>query len=340
MTVEHAAPGVAAKLRQTAPVARRRRLESDPRALPPAVRGSPGLPTATPATERRGMRFWIMSDLRVDRAPGFRLPDPLPAFDAMLVAGGVMPGIEASLRWLAEALRGRQGDRPVVLVPGPTEFRSDVPLPEALERGRSLARDLGMHLLQDETLRLGFAEAPGTQLVAATLWTDWALEGAFKGQLARIKARHAWPGSERILLRPDRAFSPIDALGAHARSRAYIEDVLAGIAHQATLGCRPPPNPIVQGVRPGDRAVVLTCHAPSGRSLPADWDGWFADTPQAASRASNLEGIMEQWGAPVLWVHGACPAPVDYMIKRTRVVANPGDVPPGGAFDGSCVVCA
>lgn len=307
---------------------------SSPRPPSPDVHGHAPVALGT----RMPLRCWIMSDLRIDRHPEFALPDPLPDFDVLLVAGGIAPGLDASLAWLARALDGRQGGRPVVMVPGNVEFWTDTPLVEALVRGRELAATLGIQLLSDDTVRLDGPDGRGIHVIGATLWTDWTLRGAFQGRLARVGARHGWPDGDRILLRRGRPWSPLDALAVHARSRAYIEDALTGIVHQA-LGCPCPPKALVKDVRLGDRAVVLTCHAPSRHSLPYDWPGWLMDGWVAASCASDLEDVLQSWGAPTLWVHGNVPAPVDYVIDRTRVVANPrGASEPSPVFDPRIVV--
>ena len=268
------------------------------------------------------LRLWVVSDLRVDLDPAFALPDPLPDFDALVVAGGIAPGLDRAIRWLSTALDGRQGDRPVILVPGNVEYWSDIPLVEALARGRAVARDVGVTLLSDDAVRLRSPDGSGLFVVGATLWTDWALDGGVAGRAARVAAKHSWIDGDRILLRRDRPLSPLDALGAHARSRAYVEDALTAIVYQS-LGFACPPKALVEGVRPGDRAMVVTFHAPSRRSLHGDWAGWYGDAWVAASRASDLEGVMRSWGAPALWVHGNAPTAVDYAIARTRIVANP-----------------
>lgn len=285
--------------------------------------GGPSGDGASPAVR---LKLWILSDLRIDRDPGFHLPDPLPDHDALLVAGGVSLDLEASLRWLEGELRDRPDRRPVVMVAGRSEHGSGVPVVTALARGRDLARELGMHFLADDAVRLQNAGGAGIVVVGSTLWTDWSLNGPFKGQLARVAAKHSWRDGKRMLLRPGRPWTPIDALGVHARSRAFLEDSLTNIVIQS-VGFRPPPLSMVKGVRPGDRAVVLTHHAPSRRSLGPDWPGWHADEWVAAACASNLDDIMHAWGAPVLWVHGGMSGPVDYVLGRTRVVSNPRDRP-------------
>jgi hypothetical protein len=195
---------------------------------------------ASVGSRRENARFWILSDLLVDRNPEFRLPDPLPEFDVLLVAGGVAIGLDVALNWLARALDGRQGNRPVLMVAGSAELWSETPMVEAVARGRELARDLGIHLLADDAVRIGPEAGGGTVVVGATLWTDWCLEGSFEGRLARVAARHSWADCRRVLLRRGRPWSPLDALGAHARSRGYIEDALTSIVCQSLNVARGP----------------------------------------------------------------------------------------------------
>lgn len=266
--------------------------------------------------------FWVLSDLRVDLRPDLALPEPLPAFDAMLVAGNVGPGLSASLTWLARALDGRQGRRPVCVVPGNVEYRSGTPMAEALARGRELAADLGLVLLSDDAFRFGPAHGDGTVVVGATLWTDWQLGASSGRPPARVAARTAWEEAGRIELRRGRPLTPLDTLAMHARSRAFIEDALTSAAI-GSLGLPPGPNACVDTALPGDAAVVVTCHAPTPRSLPVDWEGWHADPWLPASLASEAAAAMAAWGAPSLWVHGNVPAAADHRVAKTRVVANP-----------------
>lgn len=290
-------------------------------------RGSPG---------GRPMRLWAMSDLRIDTS-AFTFPEDLPDFDAIIVAGGVSTCLEASLRWLAHALDGRHGSRPVILVPGAHEFWNGRPKAETLRRGRALAADLGIALLSDAVVRLDDGHGGGVHVVGATLWSDWALNGPPKATNARAYARYYHADCKRISLGLDTPYLPHDAAGAHARSRAFIEDVLSSVVVQAS-GFGVSPVALIQDAVPGDRAVVVTHHAPTGRSLP---DHLFetCDEWVPASLASDLEGIMGAWGAPRIWIHGHVPRAVDIRIGKTRVVANPRCTERGAApFDPTLIV--
>lgn len=267
------------------------------------------------------MKLWLMSDLGVEQAP-FAMPDPLPDFDALVVAGDVAADPEASVRWLAAALGPARAGRPIVLVPGDGEFRAAGPMRAALLRAKAVARDLGIVVLADAAVRLDDGHGHGVHVIGATLWTDWSLDGPGTAGIARGYARHYWPGREEVRMDGGRRMTPHDAAGLHARSRAFIEDALAGIV-VGEGGFARAPNPLVPIVAAGDRAVVVTHFAPSRSSLPPDLARRQADPWRATFYASDLESVMRAWGAPALWLHGHVPRPVDYRIGDTRVVANP-----------------
>ncbi|TXN25052.1 metallophosphoesterase [Methylobacterium sp. WL9] len=268
-----------------------------------------------------GLRLWVMSDMRIDRRP-LAMPDPLPDFDAFVVAGNVCPGLEASLRWLADTLHGRQGRRPVVLVPGNVEFWDGRPKGESLRRGRILAEDLGIALLSDTALRVEDRNGSGVHFVGSTLWTDWALHGRKAATLARGYARHYHRDNGRIAVAEGVPYRPHDAAGAHARSRAFIEDVLLSIK-VAAQGFGLSSTALVEDVRPGDRAVVVTHHAPSRASLCSRLSSDACEPWISASCASDVEDAMRTWAAPAAWIHGHVLSPADHAVGRCRVVANP-----------------
>lgn len=310
--------------------------------LKPALRGhvegkgADSLPAVSDKASPSTLRLWVLSDLSVDGC-AFGLPKAMPEFDALVLAGDISDCLERSIRWLATELDGRQGSRPVILVPGNREFWNGRPKAETLRRGRALAVALGITLLSDEVIRLDDGQGAGVHVIGATLWTDWALNGTYKATIARGYARHRLPDCRNIRLGPDTRYLPHDAAGAHARSRAFIEDALGCIKVQAG-GYGISPVALVRNAVPGDRAVVVSHHAPSRRSLPADmselYDEWVP-----TRYASNLDEVLHSWEAPKLWVHGHVPRPVDIRIGKTRVVANPrGPVGADTAFDPVLIV--
>ena len=296
----------------------------------------PGKPGAVCAHDKRSepvpYRLWILSDLRIDQAP-YTLPDPLPDFDVLLVAGGIAPGLCRSVRWLAEALDGRQGTRRVVVVPGPAEFLDGEPVGEALAEAVPLGSAMGITVLHDGAVRFGDPLRPGLFILGATLWIDFALDGFENARIARAHARNRWLVSGRASSARGVPFLPHDAAGAHARSRAYIEDALNSLAVGAGLYGHAP-NPALPGIRPGDRAVVVTAYAPSRSCLPPTFARPILDPWRVCWHASDLDAVMQGWGAPVAWVHGNVPKAGDLRIGQTRVVSNPRDArDPTGGFD-------
>ena len=73
-----------------------------------------------------------------------------------------------------------------------------------------------------------------------------------------------------------------------------------------------------QAERAGERAVVVTHHAPSALSVPA----WRRDDAIGSLHGSALDGLIERY-EPRLWVHGSPYGRVDERLGATRLVANP-----------------
>lgn len=305
--------------------------------VPPPTADAPGtvapdLPARRPSADPVPLRLWVLSDLRIDLDP--LVLDGEPAeFDAVVVAGGVCPGLCRSVRWLAGALEGRRGDRPVILVPGPAEFCDGVPVGEALAEAAPLARDLGIALLHDSSIRLGPPEWNGVHVLGATLWPDFAVDGASSAREARAHARHRWPVRNLASSAPGVPFLPHDAAGAHHRSRAFVEDALSSIAVGGGSYGRASAA-IIPGILLGDRAVVVTAYAPSRSCLPPELAEPLLDPWRVCWHASDLDTAMHAWGAPGAWIHGNVPTVLDRRVGRTRVVSNPrnrGD--PAAGFD-------
>ena len=255
------------------------------------------------------MRLWIFNDLHRDVGTPW-IPPAIPDADVAVVAGDVGQGLVESVTWLAEAIRPHMR---VVLVAGNHEFYRRTH-PEEVALGRRAAQALGIDLLEDDTVGID-----GVAFSGCTLWTDYALDGASLVPVAMENARRYMNDHRRIAwaTRPSwKRFRPEEACGLHRASRAFLDDAL-----------RP---------RPDDRRarVVITHHAPSGRSIVAK----YAGKPFNPCYPSNLDDLVERSG-PALWVHGHVHDSQDYRIGGTRVVCNPkgyGDENP--AFDPGLVV--
>src|ERR1700737_3195502 len=90
----------------------------------------------TPTTEALTMRLWIVSDLHLELTRGWDLPAgrARPAFDVMVVAGDLIPGMERGVRWLTQ----RVTDEKILYVAGNHEgFGRDID--RTVEKARQAA---------------------------------------------------------------------------------------------------------------------------------------------------------------------------------------------------------
>lgn len=233
------------------------------------------------------MRLRILSDLHHEHFPGGR---KLPEVDAdvVILAGDIHEHLQG-LHWAREAFPDAQ----IVYVSGNHEFYN-ADLPELTQAMRNLARALDIHFLENDAVVLG-----NVRVLGATLWTDFQLYGEHSAELAIEQAQ---------LLMPD--FSCVDYFTqpfTPPMSRDLCEASCEWLAAELALPF-------------AGRTVVVTHHAPSGRSIPAHYVG---DSLSPAF-ASNLEHLAERCD---LWVHGHVHERMDYRIGNARIVANPGAYP-------------
>jgi hypothetical protein len=141
------------------------------------------------------------------------------------------------------------------------------------------------------------------RVVAATLWTDFALFGPSRRQEVMDTALRESNDFHNIRLldtfyQEKRRFEPADALRLHMEARSFLEGELGSHFDGIT--------------------IVMTHHAPSLKSVPSE----LAADPLTAAYASDLEELIKRT-QPDLWVHGHIHMSSDYRIGTTRVVCNP-----------------
>jgi Icc-related predicted phosphoesterase len=250
------------------------------------------------------MRVHVFSDLHLEFGDC-----PFPSAvrdgrlaDLVLLAGDIHTRRRAPL-WAAATFNA-----PVAMILGNHEAYGDS-LFAAIDAQRKAAaqtateRNDPVRALERETWTLVTADGTPVRIIAATLWTDFALFGGETQARMMDAAHHAMNDFQMIgildgLRNEQRALAPSDCLRLHRESRLYIESELA----------RP-----FEGV-----SIVMTHHAPSRRSVPARWWG----DPINAAYASDLEALIERT-RPQLWVHGHIHSSSDYRIGSTRVICNP-----------------
>jgi len=250
------------------------------------------------------MRVHVCSDLHLEFG-ACEFPPEIrsgAAADLVLLAGDIHTRRRGPL-WAAETFAA-----PVAMILGNHEAYGDS-LFASIAAQRQDAAEASAHrlssvrVLERETWTMTAADFTPIRIIAATLWTDFALFGVALRDRMMNEAHYAMNDFQMIrildrLPRQERPLTPSDCLRLHHESRAFIEAELA--------------QPF-NGV-----SIVMTHHAPSGRSIPEAWRG----DPINAAYASDLEALIERM-QPQLWVHGHIHSSSDYRIGRTRVVCNP-----------------
>jgi predicted phosphodiesterase len=247
------------------------------------------------------MRVWILSDIHLELTRGWDLPpaEARPDFDVLIVAGDLVPKAERGVRWLLE----RVPDRPVIHVMGNHEgYGCD--LGRTLEKAKALANGTQVHVLENETVRIGNVIFAG-----ATLWTDFALNGDPHG--AMVIAGDRMNDFKKIRINHyQQRFLPHHALARHFKSVAFLKEEM-----------RKP--------RGEDRLVVVTHHAPV-RQVSAAPSRPSTDQALDPAYRSDLTRLMvpqpdDGRGAlrPAdLWIFGHTHESYDAVLGETRVLSN------------------
>jgi len=248
--------------------------------------------------------LWILSDLHLELTRGWDLlsGDARPRFHILVVAGDLIPRMERGVKWLRE----RVPDRPVIYIAGNHEgYGCDID--RTIEKAKEAAAGTSIHVLQDESVRIGDVTFAG-----ATLWTDF---GLFGDQWRAMRVAGEWMNDFRKIRTARYAdrFRPQHALARHIQSRAFLETEMR----------KPRDGPL----------VVVTHHAPHpGRSFRRYQNEQLSDEEiLTAAYRSDLTSLMSP--APIgggrnslrpadLWVFGHTHESEDVTIGYTRVVSN------------------
>jgi Icc-related predicted phosphoesterase len=195
-------------------------------------------------------------------------------------------------------------------VPGNHEFYR-LERTQTLEQMRASARELGVHLLDNNGVVIG-----GVRFLGSTLWTDFTLFG----EALKIKAMsegEKYLNDFRLIRDQGQVFSPARSSRLHQASREWLSAKL----QEKFSG----------------KTVVITHHLPSAHSVAER----YKPSLTSACFASNLDELM---GHSVLWIHGHTHDSMDYVLRGTRVVCNPRGycrlpgAPENSAFDPAFVV--
>ena len=257
------------------------------------------------------MKFLIFSDLHLEF--GAFEPHSEVEFDAVILAGDILPGDEAP-RWAAStSVFGPM--KPIIFVPGNHEYYGGQIQGVNARLQEEMNSYANVHVLAPGELRLDDGRL---RVLGCTLWTDYEVPvRRFGSEVSDASLAMEVAGARlndhraiRILASADteRRLSPEDALRLHLSERQWLLSKLA--------------EPF-EG-----RTVVVTHHAPSSGSIASK----FAADLLTPAFVSHLPD--EFFDVPVLWVHGHTHASFDYRRGNTRVVCNPRGYPfPDGSLE-------
>ena len=201
-----------------------------------------------------------------------------------------------------ERFRGKQ----IVMVAGNHEYYGDVYSEHLKELQKNASLFDNVHFLENQSVEIG-----GVVFFGCTLWTDFKLfeAGPFAGLHSRLEALQvagAYMNDYRKIIWSTgdkyRSLLPNDTIQLHLDSVRWLKEQFE--THR------------------GKKIVVVTHTGPSFQSVSPTYE---KDVLSAAF-ASHLDELVEQSGA-ILWVHGHTHDPRDYMIGKTRVLANPHGYP-------------
>lgn len=245
------------------------------------------------------MKIHYLSDIHLEfgKMPkSYRAPD---GTDVVVLAGDIGVGL-TGLQWALHAF-----ECPVVYVAGNHEYYGHRTMEKLLEKARAKVEGTHVHFLENEAATIG-----GVRFLGTTLWTSFRA-------LPHIKQEHAmefvWTrmtdySEITVNRRPVGGSMQPGKHGWRVTPRKIVElhcdalDFIEGSIHQ---------------IQSDQKLVIVTHHAPSERSLPYGRATEIMDT----AYVSSLDALVDASGA-ALWIHGHLHCASDYVIGKTRVVAN------------------
>jgi Icc-related predicted phosphoesterase len=214
--------------------------------------------------------------------------------DLVVMAGDIHKGLRGII--YAEEVAAYLGV-PVVVVAGNHEYyyHDIATLLPGLRKANAKTADRVRFLENAATL----FEFGGRRLhvLAATLWTDYALHGDVEaGMMAALRRMN----DHRFIYANGLPFTPAEAARMHRESLAWLHATLAALRRD----------------EPEATIVVVTHHAPSGQVL-GERQGSIAP-----AYGSNVLGQFSA-ARPDLWIHGHTHFRHDSVIDGVRLVSAP-----------------
>lgn len=229
------------------------------------------------------MKIQLLSDLHVEFEPSaYQQTD----CDVVVLAGDIHTktrGIEWAIKNIPDA--------PVLYVLGNHEYYGKT-YPKLIDEAKKMAEGSNVRILENEVVTLG-----GVNFLGCTLWTDFELYD--DPRIAGFHCQQTMNDYRKIKKLPSYSkIRSIDIARIHKASKAWLSKELEA--------------------RKGAKNVVVTHHAPSLRSVSAE----FQSDLTTAAYASKLESFIKKY-SPSCWLHGHMHNSSDYLIGNCRVLCNP-----------------
>lgn len=243
------------------------------------------------------MKIQYASDLHYEMIadPTFIGLTPAPDADVLVLAGDI--GIGA-----AGIARFKDWPVPVVYVHGNHELYRCQDMGRAIAALREASTAAGIHFLEKDAVVID-----GVRFLGTALWTDYCLDGADDQETAMLIC-NVFVSDTKLIRTQGRLMQAQDFARRHATSRAWLEAQL--------------------DIPFDGKTIVVTHHAPHGNSVPEG----SKDGRLRAAYGSNLQVVMETHHPPALWFHGHMHISLDYLVHKTRVLANPRGYPAKGPW--------
>jgi len=261
------------------------------------------------------VKIFLTSDIHTEKVhkcfipnadyPNLRFDCPENA-DVIVLAGDIGEWING-LEWARHRFKNKE----IIYVLGNHEYyRSDLTV---LEELRTKAKELGIHLLENESVVIDNVRFLGT-----TLWTnfnDFSVAEVEKAQRSitdyRVISCKKWFADKNNKLADRLKLLPVTDKNKHELFTPLIAYLLNKTALKWLESQLLTPY--------SGKTVIVTHHAPSLRSC---------GTNVNYSYTSNLDDFIKLYSKNIdLWCHGHIHDAVDYEISGVRIVSNPRGYP-------------
>lgn len=238
-------------------------------------------------------KLWIQSDQHYE-IYGKPLHFPIPEADVFVCAGDLMREPADAVMWLDVSI-----PFPTIYVAGNHEYYRGTYTRWRDEGAAASAGRPKVDLLEN-----GVSITGGVRFIGCTLWTDFALYGPEFVETSKKAAYMGMNDFVHITYTQDEGdwrkqpLKPHHLDPIHSASRSFIEEELS--------------KPF------SGKTVVVTHHGPHPKSVHPRYEG----DPVTPAFVSDLSELIERT-QPDLWIHGHVHASCDYLVGKTRVIANP-----------------